>query len=146
MICMPVKNFEFMTIDSRRFSRSTEVHKNIQIQVNHEITQVIERSDKETELNFRFAINYTGMGAIASIKLEGYVLFEGVDGIAQKWNKEKKLPDDVANEVLNLIMRNCLMQGVVLARDMRLPPPIQLPQVKVGQKPSSQNYTGMEFG
>ncbi|MFO7618322.1 MAG: hypothetical protein R6W91_01490 [Thermoplasmata archaeon] len=141
---MPVKNFEFMTIDSRRFSRSTEVHKNIQIQVNHEITQVIERSDKETELNFRFAINYTGMGAIASIKLEGYVMFEGEPGIAQKWNKDKKLPDDVANEVLNLIMRNCLMQGVVLARDMRLPPPVQLPQVKIGKQGGQPQSSGIE--
>ncbi len=140
---MPVKNFEFMAIDARRFARSTEIQKNIQIQVNHEITQVIERAEKETEFNFRFAINYTGMGAIASIKFEGYVLFEGQSGIAQKWLKEKKLPDDVANEVLNLIMRNCLMQGVVLARDMRLPPPIQMPQVKVGQKQGPMS-TGME--
>lgn len=141
---MPVKNFEFMTIDARRFARSTEVQKNIQIQVNHEISQVIERAEKETEFNFRFAINYTGMGAIASIKFEGYVLFEGQAGIAQKWVKDKKLPDDVANEVLNLIMRNCLMQGVVLARDMRLPPPIQMPQVKVGQKPGQAMSSGIE--
>ncbi len=141
---MPVKNFEFMTIDARRFARSTEVQKNIQIQVNHEISQVIERAEKETEFNFRFAINYTGMGAIASIKFEGYVLFEGQAGIAQKWVKDKKLPDDVANEVLNLIMRNCLMQGVVLARDMRLPPPIQMPQVKVGQKPGQSMSSGIE--
>jgi len=140
---MPVKNFEFMAIDARRFARSTEIQKNIQIQVNHEISQVIERSEKETEFNFRFAINYTGMGAIASVKFEGYVLLEGQVGIAQKWLKEKKLPDDVANEVLNLIMRNCLMQGVVLARDMRLPPPIQMPQVKVGQKQGPMS-TGME--
>ncbi len=141
---MPVKNFEFMTIDARRFAKSTEVHKNIQIQVNHEISQVIERSEKETELGFRFAINYTGMGAIASIKFEGYVLFDGVAGIAHKWTKEKKLPDDVANEVLNLIMRNCLMQGVVIARDMRLPPPIQMPQVKIGQQPPAHQSSGME--
>ncbi|MDD4307859.1 MAG: hypothetical protein PHU53_03520 [Thermoplasmata archaeon] len=141
---MPVKNFEFMTVDARRFSRSTEVQKNIQIQVNHEISQVIERSENETELNFRFAINYTGMGAIASIKLEGYVLFEGVPGIAQKWVKDKKLPDDVANEVLNLIMRNCLTQGVVLARDMRLPPPIQMPQVKIGKQGGQPQSSGIE--
>ncbi|MDO9536991.1 MAG: hypothetical protein Q7J68_01570 [Thermoplasmata archaeon] len=141
---MPVKNFEFMTIDARRFSKSTEVQKNIQIQVNHEITQVIERSDKESELNFRFAINYTGMGAIASIKFEGYVLFDGSPGLAHKWNTEKKLPDDVANEVLNLIMRNCLMQGVVLARDMRLPPPIQMPQVKIGKQAGAPQSSGME--
>jgi len=141
---MSVKNFEFMTIDARRFSRSNEVQKNIQIQINHEISQVVERTDKETELNFRFAINYTGMGAIASIKLEGYVLWEGATGIAQKWNKEKKLPDDVANEVLNLIMRNCLMQGVVLARDMRLPPPIQLPTVKIGPQAGAPQSSGME--
>lgn len=141
---MPVKNFEFSTIDARRFSRSTEVHKNIQINVNHEITQVIERSQGLTEMNFRFAVNYTGMGAVAAIKLEGFLIYEGETGIAQKWLKEKKLPDAVANEVLNLIMRNCVMEGVVLARDMRLPPPVQLPQVKVGKTPD-QNYSGMEF-
>ena len=141
---MPVKNFEFSTIDARRFSRSTEVHQNIQINVNHEITQVIERDGGITEMNFRFAVNYTGMGAVAAIKLEGFLMYEGETGLAQKWNTEKKLPDPVANEVLNLIMRNCVMQGVVIARDMRLPPPVQLPQVKVGKKPD-QSYSGMEF-
>jgi hypothetical protein len=142
---MPVKNFEFSTIDARRFSRSTEVQKNIQINVNHEITQVIERAEGQTEMNFRFAVNYTGMGAVAAIKLEGFLIYEGEGGIAQKWVKDKKLPDKVANEVLNLIMRNCIMQGVVLARDMRLPPPVQLPQVKVGGQKPDKNYSGMEF-
>ena len=143
---MPVKNFEFSTIDARRFSRSTEQHKNIQINVNHEITQVIERDEGQTEMNFRFAVNYTGMGAVASIKLEGFLIFEGESGLAQAWAKDKKLPDPVANEVLNLIMRNCIMQGVVIARDMRLPPPIQMPQVNIaGGKKPDKNYSGMEF-
>ncbi len=142
---MPVKHFEFSTIDARRFSRSTEQHKNIQINVNHEMSQVIERAEGQTEISFRFAVNYTGMGAVAAIKLEGFLIYEGESGLAQKWANEKKLPDNVANEVLNFIMRNCIMQGVVLARDMRLPPPVQMPQVKVGGKKPDQNYSGMEF-
>ena len=143
---MPVKNFEFSTIDARRFSRSTEAHKNIQINVNHEITQVIEREEGITEMNFRFAVNYTGMGAVAAIKLEGFLMFEGEAGLAQAWAKDKKLPDPVANEVLNLIMRNCIMQGVVIARDMRLPPPVQMPQVKIAGQQKPQPYSGAEFG
>ena len=144
---MPVKNFEFSTIDARRFSRSTEIHQNIQINVKHEITQVIERGEGETEINFRFAVNYTGMGAVAAIKLEGFVTWMGESGIAQAWLKDKKLPQKMDMEIQNLIMRNCVMQGVVIARDMRLPPPVQLPQIKPGaqQKPD-QSYSGMEFG
>ena len=143
---MPVKNFEFSSMEARRFSRSTEQHKNIQINIKHEITRVIERAENETEINFRFAVDYTGMGAVASIKLEGFLLFQGEPGIAQQWVKDKKLPANVDGEIQNLIMRNCVMQGVVLARDMRLPPPVQLPQIKPGGQQKPQPYSGAEFG
>ena len=144
---MPVKNFEFSTIDARRFSRSTEVQSNIQINVKHEMTQVIEREDGETEINFRFAVNYnSSMGSVASIKLEGFLVFIGETGLAQKWIKDKKLPEKIDMEVQNLIMRNCIMQGVVIARDMRLPPPVQLPQVKPQPDQKPQPYSGAEFG
>ena len=128
------------SIDARRFSKAGEKHTNIRIDHNSSITQITEMNDKEASIEFRFTANYTGIGVI---KIEGRLVFEG-DGpmIAQMWATEHKMPDDVANQVHGAIMNNCLPEAVMLARDIRLPPPIPMPQVKVGgqgqkAKPSS---------
>jgi len=133
---MPVKHFELSTIDARRFAKSNEKHPNIQISVNHAVILVKEMNETQVNIEFRFSVNYTGMGALGAIKLEGFLIFEGdAKGIVTTWQEEKKLPDDMAPEALTFIMNNCLIESVMIARDIRLPPPLQMPQVKVGQGP-----------
>ncbi len=141
---MPVKNFEMVTIDARRFSKSGEKHTNIRIDHNSSITQIVEINDKEASIDYRFTANYTGIGVI---KIEGRIVFEGEAAeIAHMWATEHKMPDDVANQIHGAIMSNCLPEAVILARDIRLPPPIPMPQVKVGgqQEKKSQPSTGIE--
>jgi hypothetical protein len=45
------------------------------------------------------------------------------------------MPPDVAQEIHTVIMTNCIPEAVLLARELRLPPPIPIPQVNVPQQP-----------
>jgi hypothetical protein len=139
---MPVKHFEMSSLEARRFSKPGEKHTNIRIDHNSSVTLITELNDKEANIDFRFTANYTGIGVI---KIEGRIVFEGdASSIANQWGTEHKMPDDVANQIHSAIMQNCLPEAVMLARDIRLPPPIPMPQVKVGKGQVAKPSSGIE--
>ena len=139
---MTVKHFEMSMIEARRFSKIGEKIKNIRIDHNSSVTSIVEMNDKEANVSFRFTANYTSIGMI---KVEGSLIFEGDAGaIANQWATENKMPDEVANQVHSVIMQNCIPVAVMLARDVRLPPPIPMPQVKVGGAPKAKPSSGIE--
>ena len=138
---MPVKHFEFLSIDGRRFSKSGEVIRNIRIDHNSTVTLIVERNDREANVDFRFTATYSGIGVI---KIEGTMIYEGdAPALARQWAEKKRMPDDVASEIHTTIMNNCLPEAVIIARDIRLPPPIPLPQVNI-RKGAGAPSTGVE--
>ena len=130
---MPVKGFELVAVDGKRFSRSGDRLGNLRIDNNGTVTLVTEVTDREAAVDFRFTTNYLGQeGVIGRIQIEGKVLFEGdAHAIVRSWSGQGKMPDDVASEVLTVIMNNCIPEATMIARDLRLPPPIPIPPVQV---------------
>ena len=55
-----------------------------------------------------------------------------------------QLPNDVANEIHTTIMTVCIPEAVVIARDLRLPPPIPIPQVTVPTPQTPSKHSGMD--
>ena len=41
------------------------------------------------------------------------------------------MPDEMAQEIHRAVMTTCIPESVLLARDLRIPPPIPLPQINV---------------
>jgi hypothetical protein len=141
-IDMAIKYFEMSSIDARRFSKPGEKPRNVRVDHNSSVTLITELNDKEASVDYRFTANYVGIGVI---KIEGKIIIEGdASAIAQQWSTENKMPDAVANEIHGVIMSNCLPEAVMIARDIRLPPPIPMPQVKVGKQGQAQPSTGVE--
>ena len=140
---MAIKYFEMSSIDARRFSKPGEKPRNVRVDHNSTVTLITEMNDKEAGVDYRFTANYVGIGVI---KIEGHIIVEGdASAIASQWSTENKMPDDVANEIHGVIMSNCLPEAVMIARDIRLPPPIPMPQVKVGkQGQAAQPSSGIE--
>lgn len=121
---MPVKLVDLISIEGKRFSKRGEKFKNIRIDHNTTITQVIELNDREVSIEFRHTINYTSIGMI---RVEGNVVYEGnVVEITEAWNKERKMPDDVARQVNAIIMDNSVLEALLIAKDLHLPPPVPL--------------------
>jgi hypothetical protein len=71
------------------------------------------------------------------VKLEGSLLYEDKDAkqVAKEWNDTRKMPNQSASQIHTAIMHACVPEAVVIAKDLGLPPPIPLPQVRMGEKP-----------
>jgi hypothetical protein len=125
---MPIKSFELVSIDGKRFSKLGERIPHLRVDNNTAVTNVAAVSDKDAQMDFRFTISYVGVGMI---KIEGRLLWEGdAKNIATQWSQTNALPNEVFNPVLQAIFANCMPSAVVCARDLGLPPPLPPPQIQ----------------
>jgi hypothetical protein len=121
-----------MTFKSLDAKRHTKPGKQVNISNNSTITSV-RREPQNLTVGFVFTTNYEPN--IGSVVIEGEVTVEDektiLDDAYAKWEKTGKtnLPKDVAEKIHNSIITNCLVEAAVLARDLRMPPPIPAPQV-----------------
>lgn len=92
-------------------------------------------SAKQSLLLFKFEFTANYEPKIASIILNGTTTYvekpEKVDEILKGWKKDKQLPKEIMTPLLNNILTRCNIEALILAREVNLPPPIQLPKVTV---------------
>ena len=65
------------------------------------------------------------------------MLYENDDAekIAKEWQSTRKMPNEIASRIHTAVMHACVPEAVGIAKDLGLPPPIPLPQVKLGSTP-----------
>jgi hypothetical protein len=142
---MNIIGYEASTIEAKRFSHQGEHLANIRIDHNSTVTRINKVSDQTASAEFRFTANYSGMGYI---KIEGSILLNGeVDALMQSWSASGSMPDPVANLVHNAIVSNCIPTALLIARDIRLPPPFPMPRINVQKKGevNKRSQPGPEF-
>lgn len=126
---MPIKKFELKAIDAERYSGKDEKKGNIKINHNSSVTKIEKIDNNTNHVEFRFTANYSGMGII---KIEGALRFLGeYPNLATEWRNENTMPNEVAKEIHSTVIKNCIPQSVIIAKDLKLPPPIPLPKVNV---------------
>jgi len=85
---------------------------------------------------FSFTVQYLTeeKTPLASILLEGEIVYveEAVKirEILDGWKKNKTVQKELLREVMNTAMMKCNVEGIVLSKEMNLPPPVGLPQIK----------------
>ncbi|MBI2233360.1 MAG: hypothetical protein HYU56_05575 [Candidatus Aenigmarchaeota archaeon] len=133
---MPAIGFNINAIDAK-VDPTTERKGNVNVNSSPSITS-IEKRDVDFPLakdvvaiNFKFETKYEPK--VGWITMEGEVLYtsDNPKEMIAKWKKEKKMEDDVAIEVLNTIFRRCLAKAIEIAAELRLPPPVSFPIVKL---------------
>jgi len=135
-----IKNFELTAIEARKFTKPGEKHGNIRIDHNSSVTLISPINDEDARVDFRFTASYAGVGVI---KIEGSLVFSGnAHELASQWQSNNQMPPDVANQIHTAVMGNCIPEAVMLARDLRLPPPIPMPKVNIpsGKKGKARAY------
>ncbi len=132
---MPVKTFELSSVDGRRFVKPADRWVNLRVDHNSTVTLVSELGERQASVGFRFTANYHASEAVVGlIQIEGTILWEGdAKALAKGWSAGGQMPPDVAQEIHTIIMTNCIPEAVLLARELRLPPPIPIPQVNIQQ-------------
>ena len=99
--------------------------------------------EKGVRISYEFSSNYNP--DIAEILIAGDVLFIGEenDEILKGWKKDKKMPKEIMQDLLNTIMMRCSVESMILTKDLNLPPPIPFPRLQQGAPEKSKNeYIG----
>ena len=129
---MPIKSFEINSLDAKRFTKLGERIPQLRVDQNTAITSIAAASDKEAHLEFRFVINYVGVGVI---KLEGRIVWDGdANLLASQWSEKRALPNEVFGPILAATYANCMPAAVTTARDIGLPPPLPPPKMPAGAR------------
>lgn len=134
---MVVRNFEFNNLDARRLTKVGQGWANLRVDHNSSVTLITETAPTSATVDFRFTANYRAAeSVIGLIQIEGQILWEGDARVLVKgWSAGGQMPPDIANEIHTVIMTNCIPEAVILARELRLPPPVPIPQVQVQTGP-----------
>ena len=122
-------NVVLKAVEARRYQDpSGQVR--MRIDHNSHISLVQKQADDRITVDFQFTTSY---GAFGVVKTEGTVHLhkDGVGTAAAAWDKDRKLPQDIAQMVHSAVLQACVPEAVGLAKTVRLPPPIPLPQVNV---------------
>jgi len=131
-----IKNFQIDSIEAKRYVKPDQMPKQIRIDNNSSIININKVDENQVEVSFRFSANYTSIGIIS---MEGEILFEGnVDEIMNLWGDKRKMPDDMGNQVQTAILNNCMIEAWLIARELKMPPPIP-PPVKMAPPPKEKD-------
>jgi len=131
---MGIKSFELSTIDAKRLMKPGPGPQNVRIDHNSTVTFMTALSDAEASIDFRFSANYRAQTeeVIGLIKIEGNLVYQGkAREVVKQWSSTQNMPPEVASEIHTAIMTTCIPEAVMIARDLRLPPPIPMPTVNV---------------
>ncbi|HIH00118.1 MAG TPA: hypothetical protein HA258_05990 [Thermoplasmata archaeon] len=142
---MLIKAIKLKSIEARRYVEPDDKPRQIRIDHNSQISQVINNQENNLIIEFQYTSSY---GSIGMIKLEGTILSEDPEAkqLAKEWLDTRKLPDQVASTIHTAVMHTCVPEAVGIAKDLGLPPPIPLPQVRLGADPKKgQSQSGVEI-
>jgi len=142
---MLIKTIKLKSIEARRYVEPDDKPRQIRIDHNSQISQVINNAEKHLTIEFQYTASY---GPIGMIKLEGTIVCEDPEAkqLAKEWLDTRKLPDQIASNIHTAVMHTCVPEAVGIAKDLGLPPPIPLPQVRLGADPKKgQSQSGVEI-
>ena len=129
---MKIRNINLKTIEARRYTGRNERPRQVRIDHNSTVTNIAVVKNKEATIDFQYTASY---GPVGMIKMEGSLLYESddADKVSKEWNETRKMPDQIASHIHTAVMHSCVPEAVGIAKNLGLPPPIPLPQVRLGK-------------
>jgi len=146
---MTIVGFNFEKIQAERLSN---LQGNINIRNNLNIVNVaqedipIQKSEEVLKFTFEYVVEY--MSNVGNIKIAGHILFmddpKKTKEIIKYWKKEKKVTDEVMQQIINTILFRCNIKALSLSQEVNLPPHIPLPLLEktAVKRNSSNDYIG----
>ena len=127
---MTIVGFNFMKMNIERNAAPTgkiDIKNNVAI-VSAKRTEFHLGKSKDKGITFGFEFVSKYEPKIGEIRFSGDILYIGEDKkneqVMTEWEKNKKVPNEVMNELLKTILGRCNVEAVLLSRDINLPPPI----------------------
>ncbi|MBU7042954.1 MAG: hypothetical protein HXS47_05120 [Theionarchaea archaeon] len=123
-------------IEARRFLHEDEKIPKVGISNNSSIINM-EKKDDTLLIDFVFTSIYNP--SIASIKIDGILYYQGDDSdtILETWEEKRTLS---STHIQNVIIEKGLMEAVILAKELRVVPPIPIPRIKEEQEKTQEEF------
>lgn len=144
-----ITKLELRHIEARRFAKSFEPPVSggqVRIDHNSTVTLMDEMATDQAYVEFAYTTTY---GAVGMIKVDGALIYEdaGAGELVAQWKETRKMPNETASKIHSTVMHACVPEAVGLAKTLRLPPPIPLPQVRFQQQGAATSTapSGPEF-
>ncbi|MBI4452929.1 hypothetical protein HY637_05855 [Candidatus Woesearchaeota archaeon] len=122
-----------------------DISNNVSIKDIQEDDFSLGKDKKQNVLRFVFEFTSKYEPDVGSILFEGELLYmeelKKSREILSDWKKDKKLPKELMEGLLNTVLTKCNVQALILSQQVNLPPPIPLPKVQVNA-PADKNYIG----
>ncbi len=91
-------------------------------------------------LKFTFAFNCSYEPNLGKIEVEGQVFYiddqKTVEKIKEGWAKDKKIPMDVMEQIINASLHKGNIQAIKISEEVNLPSPLPLPKVRSEAAPA----------
>lgn len=108
--------------------------------VTTESTVLADQKQDLIKFTFEFVIDY--QPNYGKITLQGHVLYtddsKKLKELEKQWKKDKNLPAEITQLILNTILIRSNVKGLMLAQEVGLPPHIPLPIIRPGQGQAQQ--------
>jgi hypothetical protein len=146
-----ISRLELRNIEARRYAKPFDnpaPSGQVRIDHNSTVTLMSEAASDEAYVEFVYTTSY---GPLGVIKVDGALVYkgEGTSQLVAAWKETRRMPNDVASKIHTTVMHACVPEAVNLAKLLRLPPPIPLPQVRFQQDGGAGTApapAGPEFG
>jgi hypothetical protein len=100
----------------------------------------------QVKVGFSFVADYSELdketSSVGSIKLSGEIDVkddkETPESIIKKWNENKALPTNIAEEIVNGLNFRCSATGTLIAYSLGLIPPLVISTTKIEESPAGQ--------
>jgi len=96
--------------------------------------------DGKKGLKFTFTFNCNYEPDLGKIEVAGQVLYVDteakIEEVKKSWDKDKKVPLDVMEEIINASLHKGNIQAIKISEDVSLPSPLPLP--KVNTRPATE--------
>ncbi len=127
-----ISMFRIDGMEAKRFIDPENAPHEIRIDNNSSIISINQVDADKAKVEFKFTITYSGIGVII---FDGTLIYEGnVKELVDEWREKHRMPDDAAQEIHGTIINNCVIEAVLIAKELRLPPPIPPPAQAMAPK------------
>ena len=144
---MPIVGFNFERVSGEK---KNIISKEVKIRNNASIIDILEErlpieGSKGEVLKFTFEYITSYEPEIGEIELKGHILYlddtKKIKEILKSWRKDKKIPQELMQQLLNTIIRRSSIKALTLSEELNLPPQIPLPKL-TPLKPENNEYIG----
>lgn len=135
---MPVVDIRFYKLEANRAEnfKTDKNQKGISVESNSKMNDIAKKEvpglGDAIVVDFEYTTNYTPKVGNVSIKGKCVYSSKNLDkDITEEKKKKIKLMPEVFAEIQNVILASSSIQALILAKELKLPSPVQLPRVTI---------------